>query len=736
MAYASQRIYLLDIPLIVDTICEYLSLEDILHCRQVSTAWFTFFNPHRWKTVKFADLSEKYTIEILQDMPRVRVLTVDLQDPELLDNNPYASQCTHLIELKCTSFGYMRNTLCRPYNPRTNALFLLEINPKLKTLEIDKSAHAVFHYFVPRVITSLSRHSCLTTLRISGTYTDPAMDVLCHLPLSIQDVEMRLAFSWSPLIAPPDPNSSLAPVITPTTFEDRFKQGRLYTRLTRLHLYIRRTSGASFLPLLKLCPQVQDLYLPLSLVEGPIQYLATVLEHCPKLRFLGIREALWELHLNPEDDIALFRTLRRTFLSRISRLDLVVGESDNQGHDVLRELEELMGTTGQQQTPLLPNYPLEVLNLEYNDARWPVLDFGTRALASLPNLRQFSSTVNTLTKTPPFQQHPETVGIGQYLQNITLHHHDMDLFTRMGPTSTRWSRREQSKALSTNTPLRIHGYTQDWSNLRWELYHGEVSLQDLAESPIWLSHNLQLLRFRIVDDYERQWDAPAESKQCQISRVSKLVYRLFRRLHAHATRDPQTDTLALQLSLIWASPSFKFPLETGLQAMWAQGLFDKEDDDEEKEKEEPLPMTEADAAWMCLPWPTLAEVRQITHQQHLEQVASTCQREPPKPTQSQRSILSYSDQGWLHSCSDNGRCYHHDGCELDEDAACAQVDDFSLPWDRYMSFADMIPDNRPRLQRQLEELENQLWCTNTKKYRKFGAAHHRKRLSSWVEYER
>ncbi|KAG0085025.1 hypothetical protein BGZ92_009354 [Podila epicladia] len=720
----------MDIPLIVDAICEYLNLEDILHCRQVSTARFTFFNPHRWKTVTFANLSEKHTIEILQNTPRIRVLTADLQDPELLVNNSFTGQCTYLTDLTCTSFGYMWNTWCQPYSPRTNALFLLETNPKLETVEIDKSAHAVFHYFVPRVIAAMSRHSCLTTLRIRGTYTDTAMDVLCHLPLSIQNVEIRLAFSWSPLIAPLDPSPSLAPVITPTTFDNRVKQGRLYTQLTRLHLYIRRTGDASFLPLLKLCPQVQDLHLPLSLVEGPIQYLATILEHCPKLRFLGHREALWEFHLNPEDDMALFRSLRRTFLSRIPRLDLVVGESDDQGHDVLRELGQPMGMAGQQQTPPLSNNPLEVLNLEYNDAWWPALDFGTCALASLPNLRQFSSfAVHTLTKTLPFQQHPETVGIGQYLQNTILHHHDMDFFARMEST------REQSKALSTNTPLRVHGYTQDGSNIRGELYHGETSLQDLVESPVWPSHNLQLLRFRIVDGYERQWDAPTESKQDQVTRVSKLFYQLFRRLYTHAARDPQTGTLALQLSLTWASPSFQLPLETGLQAMWVQGLFGMEDDNEEKENEEPLSMTKADAAWMCLPWPTIAEVRQITLQQHLEQVASTCQRETPKPTHSQRSILSYSAQGWIHSCSDNGRRYHHDGCELDEDAACAQVDEFSLPWDRYINFAEMVSSNRPRLQRQLEELEDQLWCTNMKKY-KCSAAHHRKRLSSWVEYER
>ncbi|KAG0099164.1 hypothetical protein BGZ93_008943 [Podila epicladia] len=567
MVNAIRRIYLMDIPLIVDAICEYLNLEDILHCRQVSTARFTFFNPHRWKTVTFANLSEKHTIEILQNTPRIRVLTADLQDPELLVNNSFTGQCTYLTDLTCTSFGYMWNTWCQPYSPRTNALFLLETNPKLETVEIDKSAHAVFHYFVPRVIAAMSRHSCLTTLRIRGT----------------------------------------------------------------------RTGDASFLPLLKLCPQVQDLHLPLSLVEGPIQYLATILEHCPKLRFLGHREALWEFHLNPEDDMALFRSLRRTFLSRIPRLDLVVGESDDQGHDVLRELGQPMGMAGQQQTPPLSNNPLEVLNLEYNDAWWPALDFGTCALASLPNLRQFSSFA---------------------------------------------SRREQSKALSTNTPLRVHGYTQDGSNIRGELYHGETSLQDLVESPVWPSHNLQLLRFRIVDGYERQWDAPTESKQDQVTRVSKLFYQLFRRLYTHAARDPQTGTLALQLSLTWASPSFQLPLETGLQAMWVQGLFGMEDDNEEKENEEPLSMTKADAAWMCLPWPTIAEVRQITLQQHLEQVASTCQRETPKPTHSQRSILSYSAQGWIHSCSDNGRRYHHDGCELDEDAACAQVDEFSLPWDR------------------------------------------------------
>ncbi|KAF9320615.1 hypothetical protein BG003_005587 [Podila horticola] len=656
-------------------------------------------------------------------MARIRALTVDLHDPELLVNETYARPCTQLTELHCTNFGYSWNKGSQPYNPRQNALFLLETNPKLEKLEIDKSPHAAFHYFVPRIIASLSRHSCLTTLRIDAVYTDPIKDVLCHLPLSIQDVEMHLTLPWNQLSPSPDPNSSLAPIITPTTFEDRFKQGRLYTRMTRLHLEILRIRDASFLSLLKLCPQVQDLFLPRSLVESPIQLLTTVLVHCPKLQLFSNRYALCEAYLNPEDDFELFRNLRRTFLSRIPRLDLVAGETPDQGHDVLCELLLMANTAGQQ--TLLPNHPLEVLNLEYEEvAFWPVLNLGG-VLAGFPNLRQFSSIGDHSIKPPPFQQHPATVGVGQYLQNTTLYYYDKDRFPRSGSTtSTRWSRREQSKALSINTLLRIHGYTRDWSSLDQGYHHGEVTLQHLVNSAPWLSHNLQLLRLRITDGYDHQSDEPTETKQEQIRRVSKLVYQLFQRLHVHAARDPQTGSLALQLSLTWASPSFQLPLETGLQAMWAQGLFDTGDEDEEKD--DPLPMTEADAAWMCLPWPTLAEVRQITHHQHLSQVASTCQREPLKPTQSQRSILSYSEQGWLHPCSENGRCYHHDGCELDEYGACAEVDGFSLPWDRHIDFAEMVPDNRPRLQRQLEELEDRLWCTNTKKYKKFGATHHRK----------
>ncbi|KAF9392641.1 hypothetical protein CPB97_011621 [Podila verticillata] len=260
---------------------------------------------------------------------------------------------------------------------------------------------------------------------------------------------------------------------------------------------------------------------------------------------------------------------------------------------------------------------------------------------------------------------------------------------------------------------------------------GEVSLQDLADDGApWASHNLQLLQLKIVDSDLLKWEAYLEPKHEQITRVSALVYKLFRRLHAHAARDPHTGAQALKLSLTWACFTFQLPLETALQAMWAQGLFDAKHDEKE-----PLRMTEADAVWMCLPWPTLAEVDHLTHQQQLTHTAHISQREPPNPTQSQRSILSYSAQGWFTPRSEYSRIYHHDGCEDDEGAICAVVDDFSLPWDEIIDFAQKVPE-KPRLQRQLEKLEDRPWCTNTKKYRKFGEMHHRKRLSSWIEHER
>ncbi|KAI9240869.1 MAG: hypothetical protein BYD32DRAFT_433603 [Podila humilis] len=215
--------------MIVDTICEYLSLQDILHSRQVSTAWFNYFNPHRWKTAKFVDLSEKHTVEILKNTARIRSLTVDLQDPDLLVTNSYARPCTQLTELHYVNFGYLgrEDAWYGPHDPWKNALFLLETNSKLERLEIDRPIHAVFLYFVPRITASLSQHSCLTTLQISGSYTGTDMDVLCHLPLSIQDVDMQLIQAWSMTNNHPSDLNPSASVITPTTFEYRYNKDNL-----------------------------------------------------------------------------------------------------------------------------------------------------------------------------------------------------------------------------------------------------------------------------------------------------------------------------------------------------------------------------------------------------------------------------------------------------------------------------------------------------------------------------
>ncbi|KAF9405632.1 hypothetical protein BGZ76_006523, partial [Entomortierella beljakovae] len=56
-----------DITLIVDIICEYLSLSDIKNCKHVSKNWYSLFGPNTWKTVYLKRPKEQ-------------------EDP---DNNPY-----------------------------------------------------------------------------------------------------------------------------------------------------------------------------------------------------------------------------------------------------------------------------------------------------------------------------------------------------------------------------------------------------------------------------------------------------------------------------------------------------------------------------------------------------------------------------------------------------------------------------------------------------------------------
>ncbi|KAG0054556.1 hypothetical protein BGZ83_010961 [Gryganskiella cystojenkinii] len=207
--HASNHISIVDIPLILDVICDNLTKVDLLPCLQVSRYWFALFQPHVIRRVEFVNLKKRQTWATLDSAAQIRHLTIDISDAGWFLNNP-TSPCTNLRELHCVDYNYQAkriedlNVTCPSIvNQTKNALLLIEINPNLRTLTVD---HREWRYrddnFTESVLKSLATHRSLTRIHISipSFASDIRFRLYNNLPVGLQDFEFSYTTSHSPWI--------------------------------------------------------------------------------------------------------------------------------------------------------------------------------------------------------------------------------------------------------------------------------------------------------------------------------------------------------------------------------------------------------------------------------------------------------------------------------------------------------------------------------------------------------
>ncbi|KAF9912248.1 hypothetical protein EC991_000139 [Linnemannia zychae] len=231
------HVTLFELPHVLDLICFHLSTSDLVPCTRVSSLWYHLFRPQLLRHIRFADLKKEVTWDILDNARRIRSLQIDIADGGwfLFDSNPTtatstsadatgmgvatATSCINLEELYCVDFGYFRDSSGPKYNSNdtsflypdgapfvlmnrahphlsagasTNALGLVQQNPKLHTLKIEHQlpSYGVDH-FTPQVLQSLLKHSWLVQLDIQLNF-DLTVDfltvLLLHLPKQLQEL--------------------------------------------------------------------------------------------------------------------------------------------------------------------------------------------------------------------------------------------------------------------------------------------------------------------------------------------------------------------------------------------------------------------------------------------------------------------------------------------------------------------------------------------------------------------
>ncbi|KAF9909430.1 hypothetical protein EC991_008569 [Linnemannia zychae] len=228
-----KRTSAIDIPLILDLICQDLERHHVLACVQVCQSWRSAFQSQLDRFVRLnknPKVNQEHIRTVIEQAGRIRSLQVDVSDggwflddhvdhdTSLTVASPSESsidsaaptpvgRCINLEELSCLDFNY----LPRPshgeegyfYHPpnrpsivsqSSNALHLIRQNPKLKSLYVHhaRQFYRADHFSI-EVLESIAAHKSLTHIKIHLDYavdSEFRIRMLQYLPETIQDFEL------------------------------------------------------------------------------------------------------------------------------------------------------------------------------------------------------------------------------------------------------------------------------------------------------------------------------------------------------------------------------------------------------------------------------------------------------------------------------------------------------------------------------------------------------------------
>ncbi|KAF9986722.1 hypothetical protein BGZ65_006515 [Modicella reniformis] len=298
------RLSVFEIPCIVDSICENLDYKDIRHCYQVNRTWRELFELHRYRDVWFTDLNSSQTQDIVNNAPRIRKLTVDLENATRLINAP----CTRLKELYCVNmrcmsrlamFGIHQFSMLEPFpvsmlesSPFStqrshfsmlnrpiwecladNVLSLIGRNPELRKLDVCYHNHGVqWIPFTDNILTSLLSHQSLRFIRLKNLCLDAITfeALITHLPIVLQTLDLDIDIEEQH----PSIHSIAFDINTNITTPMQLQRLDLHGSLVNHEVLL--------LPLLRRSPLLEHIKsCGMARGEGIIRAL---IEHCPNLQ--------------------------------------------------------------------------------------------------------------------------------------------------------------------------------------------------------------------------------------------------------------------------------------------------------------------------------------------------------------------------------------------------------------------------------------------------------------------
>ncbi|KAG0027994.1 hypothetical protein BGZ82_008661 [Podila clonocystis] len=307
----STPVSIFDIALIVDSICQSLTLPDIQTCCQINRKWSTMLKPHLWSHPKLSattTLTDDKIATLLAYKRWIQSLTIAAQHIEKIS----ALGVTHLQELVLYDQNFESSHEGNPV-PLDTIVSLLDNNPDLRSLEIDLNK---YHYHQPRefslaLMLAIARHPSLTRLVWHVPYgheNDEFGQCLLYVcqQRMIQELLVSQKYHVHPYCHICDGACSVVyDCRSPFSYSDegfleRLPELRVLKQkleeatmeqmgpfaFRKLHLPFV-LEGGCHLPLLRNCPDLEEVLVDLAMVQS--DEVLEVLAGIPTLRGLDLR---------------------------------------------------------------------------------------------------------------------------------------------------------------------------------------------------------------------------------------------------------------------------------------------------------------------------------------------------------------------------------------------------------------------------------------------------------------
>ncbi|KAI9236215.1 MAG: hypothetical protein BYD32DRAFT_419361 [Podila humilis] len=257
-----------NIPHIVNSVCDYLNLNDVVNCKKVCKDWNDVFAPHEWRSLHLANCYDCYE----QWSPSPEKRTLILKHAHRIESLTIHQDATWLPESSCVNLkhlAYVHGSFFQdPYSVylSTNNLMVQDLShlTELRLCYPGEDYHQPEETTINPVVLAMALSNCPTRLE--------SLHVLYYFP-------------WSNSTEPHVPRND------PSTFNLPWEPLPLH----KFHFtcdYSCSFKGLidiGLIPFLRnCCPLLEDLSLPSFPEEACETLMKTIGAHCPKLKYLRL----------------------------------------------------------------------------------------------------------------------------------------------------------------------------------------------------------------------------------------------------------------------------------------------------------------------------------------------------------------------------------------------------------------------------------------------------------------